>query len=69
MSKALRVSTSSSLNWLFSSITSFLKCISFFVSVPVLSDRIYSMRPSYSGMLLFLTVVPGISLSWFMLLE
>jgi hypothetical protein len=50
-----------------------LKTISFYVNVPkiggflvhipVLSDRRYSIRPSYSGILEFLAIVPGMPLS------
>lgn len=34
--------------------------MSLYVRVPVLSDRRYSTRPSYSGIELFLLTVPGI---------
>ena len=43
--------------------TSFLKIMSFWVKVPVLSVKIYPTLPSYSGIFVFLQIVPGIFLS------
>ena len=40
-----------------------MNIISFLVNVPVLSDNKISIRPNSSGILLFLVIVPYISLS------
>ena len=45
------------------SIAIFLKIISFFVKVPVLSLKTYDILPNSSGIVLFLAIVSGIDLS------
>lgn len=48
---------------------SFLKTMSFWVNVPVLSLKIYWTLPNYSGIWLFLAKAPSIYLSLLIFLE
>ena len=58
----------SSPNWSVS-IAIFLNTISFFVKVPVLSEKTYEILPNSSGIVLFLAIVSGIDLSLFITYE